>query len=307
MPSRMTVNFSARRDAERDEVVAHLGADRDERGRDARERTARARGRRASGTGRSSRAARGRGTCARRSAAARRPRAAPRAGRPRRPSRCACAGCAAARARISRASRDTASRSRTRRDLAVQVAERHDVDARAPRRRTTIELLAARERSRRRASSRSRASARPCGQVGDVQRRPAHVQAGDHAQDRDRLSQGAASAVRRRPSSSADRRLVAEHLARGRDVGPRVADVAGARRREAASRPACRGSAPIVVRDVVHARGRAGGDVEDPAARARRRRAARIVAVDDVVDVGEVARLLAVAVDRDRLARRRSR
>ena len=108
--------------------------------------------------------------------------------------------------------------------------------------------------------------------------------------------------MRRRPSSSADRRLEAEHLARRGEVGPRVADVARAAPARTPSRPAGRGSrrsasatwltlagAPPATLKIAPARtGGLGG---------RERR------VDDVVDVGEVARLLAVAVDR-RSARR---
>ena len=73
------------------------------------------------------------------------------------------------------------------------------------------------------------------GQVGDVQRRPAHVQAGDHAQDADaaQASRGA-STVRRRPSSSSTVRLVAEHLARGASTSAHESRMSpGARRREA--------------------------------------------------------------------------
>ena len=100
-------------DAERDELVAHLGADRDQRVGDAREASARAAGRRTSRSGRSTRAARGRGTCARRSAGARGRRAAP----PTRPTAPAFAVCVCRivgrSARIIRASRMVASRSRT--------------------------------------------------------------------------------------------------------------------------------------------------------------------------------------------------
>src|SRR6188472_3481644 len=93
-----------------------------------------------------------------------------------------------------------------------------------------------------------------------------------------------------------DGRRVAERFARGGEVGVRVAYVAGARWQEVsldrlAEQPADR------VGDVIHARGLPAGDVERPAARTLGgpggdRRG------DRVVDVGEVARLLAVAVDR---------
>src|SRR3954447_17542473 len=93
--------------------------------------------------------------------------------------------------------------------------------------------------------------------------------------------------------------LIAERLARGGEIRVRVADVAGARRSmvpldRLAEQPADR------LRDLVHAVRLAAGDVERLSARAvrvagcdRRR--------DSVVDEGEVARLLAVAEDRDRL------
>src|SRR5438309_2227677 len=97
-----------------------------------------------------------------------------------------------------------------------------------------------------------------------------------------------------------DARLVAQHLARRGDVRPGVADVAGAGRLEAAIDRLAENHADRL-RDVIHARGRACGDVERASARAvcigspNRR-------VDDVADIREVARLLAVTVDRDLLA-----
>ena len=106
IPRRMTLNCSARRDAERDEVVAHLRADGDEARRRAREPPLDRRG---------SAAVASRAEVAAQDVAVegvdddRRPRVAGerarRPGRARRPSRCACAGCAAAARRISRTSR----------------------------------------------------------------------------------------------------------------------------------------------------------------------------------------------------------
>jgi hypothetical protein len=102
------------------------------------------------------------------------------------------------------------------------------------------------------------------------------------------------------PRGEVDSRLVAERLASGADVGPRVPDVARARRcvllldRLAEDEPDRLG-------EVVDARRRARGDVENPAARSRRigRPNRRI---HDVADVREVPGLLSIAVDRDRLA-----
>src|SRR2546421_7095919 len=88
-----------------------------------------------------------------------------------------------------------------------------------------------------------------------------------------------------------DARLVAEHLPRSVDVGPRVADVAGARR-EVGLVDVLPDDPPDRVGQVVHARGRPGGDVEDASARAVRVAGADRC-VDDVRDVGEVAGLLA--------------
>ena len=76
-----------------------------------------------------------------------------------------------------------------RRDLAVQVRDRHDLDAEAVG-DVGHRLLAVADRARRRASCRSLASARPLGQVRDVERRPAHVQPRDHAEDADPVRQG---------------------------------------------------------------------------------------------------------------------
>src|ERR1044071_6256377 len=90
-------------------------------------------------------------------------------------------------------------------------------------------------------------------------------------------------------------RLVAEDLACGGDVGPRVADVARARRRVAAVDGLVE-DAGDRLHDLVHARRGAGGDVEDPAARALGAGGADR-RVDHVLDVGEVPGLLAVAED----------
>src|SRR5438309_7088840 len=97
----------------------------------------------------------------------------------------------------------------------------------------------------------------------------------------------------------ADRRFPAEHLPGSGHVGPGVADVADARRLERlldrlAEHGADRGG------DLVHGRRCARCDVEDAAARAFRFRGADR-RLDDVRDIREVAPLLAVAVDGDRL------
>src|SRR5256885_6189413 len=103
------------------------------------------------------------------------------------------------------------------------------------------------------------------------------------------------------PGRQVDLRLVAEDLARGGDVRPRVANVSRPRRLEALLDGLAE-NATDRLRNVVDARRRAGGDVERAPVRAGRlRRADR--RVDAVRDVGEVPRLLAVAVDRARLAR----
>src|SRR5438067_356225 len=68
------------------------------------------------------------------------------------------------------------------------------------------------------------------------------------------------------PGREVDLRLVAERLARGGDLSPRVADVAGARRLEALVHRLAENEADCLG-DAVHGRRRAGGDVEDPAVR----------------------------------------
>src|SRR2546430_9598562 len=102
------------------------------------------------------------------------------------------------------------------------------------------------------------------------------------------------------PGREVDPGLVTERLARGADVGPGVPNVAGPWRLETSLDRFAEDETDRLG-DMVHARRRAGRDVEDASARAGRvRRAER--RVDDVRDVREVAGLLAVAVDRDRLA-----
>ena len=95
-PSRMTAIRSAGAMPRRDELVAHLGADRDQRVRTCARARARPRGTRPSSPGRSTRAARGRGTCGRSTGGPASPASAAATGRPPRPSRCGCAGCAGA-------------------------------------------------------------------------------------------------------------------------------------------------------------------------------------------------------------------
>src|SRR5438270_2528993 len=96
-----------------------------------------------------------------------------------------------------------------------------------------------------------------------------------------------------------DRRGVAQDLLCRADVRPRVANVAWPWRSEDPFHGLVENAADRLG-DVVHARRRAGGDVEDATARAvsmsrpHRR-------VDDIRDVREVARLLAVAVHGDRI------
>src|SRR5262249_57036503 len=103
------------------------------------------------------------------------------------------------------------------------------------------------------------------------------------------------------PGREVDLRFVAERLARGADVGPRVADVAGAGRLEALLDRLAEDQADRLG-DAVDAGRRPRGDVERPPVRAGRLGGADR-RIDDVGDIGEVAGLLAVAVDRDRLAR----
>src|SRR5204863_1055520 len=103
------------------------------------------------------------------------------------------------------------------------------------------------------------------------------------------------------PGGEIDLRFVAEDLARGADVRPRVADVAGPRRLEALLDGLAEDDSDRLG-DVVDARRRARRDVERAPVRADSLRGADR-RVDDVGDIREVARLLAVAVDRDRLPR----
>src|SRR5437660_7423818 len=69
------------------------------------------------------------------------------------------------------------------------------------------------------------------------------------------------------PGREVDLWLVAERLARGRDVSPRVADVAGARRLEPLLHRLPE-EHPDRLGHLVDGRGCAGGDVEDPRVRA---------------------------------------
>ena len=115
---------------------------------------------------------------------------------------------------------------------------------------------------------------------------------------------------RRRPPQALlerDRRLVAEHLAGGASRSAHESRMSPGRdgaNTFSTGRPRI---SPIVSATWLTLAGRAAGDVEDAAARAVGASAARDRRVDDVVDVGEVARLLAVAVDRRSARRRRSR
>ena len=89
------------------------------------------------------------------------------------------------------------------------------------------------------------------------------------------------------------------------DVGHRVLDVAASRGLVAhLGRPAddLADRGELVERDAV-----AAGDVVDAARRRRALACASDVRLDDVVDVGEVARLLAVAEDRPAARRQRRR
>src|SRR5713101_449781 len=96
-----------------------------------------------------------------------------------------------------------------------------------------------------------------------------------------------------------DRGPVAEHALRLADVRPRVAHVARPRLLVALLDRLAEDT-PHRVGELVHARGRPGRDVEDPPAGAVGLAGAH-GRVDDIGDVREVARLLAVAEDRDRL------
>src|SRR5207245_2685714 len=98
-------------------------------------------------------------------------------------------------------------------------------------------------------------------------------------------------------------RAIAEQPLRLRDVGERVAHVARARRGVGARQAAVEEVADRVG-DGDERVARAAGDVEDLARHPRRRHREQ-VSLHHVVDVGEVARLLAVAVHLERLARER--
>src|SRR3989442_15452334 len=95
-------------------------------------------------------------------------------------------------------------------------------------------------------------------------------------------------------------RYVADHALRLREIAPRVSDVAGAGRQVATLDRFSEDLADRVG-NLVPARREARRDVEDlpvrslcPARTYRR--------IDDVADIGEVARLLAIAVDLDRVS-----
>src|SRR5712691_9908250 len=102
------------------------------------------------------------------------------------------------------------------------------------------------------------------------------------------------------PRREVDPRLVAERLPRRGDVGPGVADVPRAWRLEALLDRLAEDDADAL-RDMVDARRRSRRYVEDPPARSRRIGSADRC-VHNVADVREVAGLLTVAVDGDRLA-----
>src|ERR671936_1307185 len=85
----------------------------------------------------------------------------------------------------------------------------------------------------------------------------------------------------------ADTRLPPEQLARGGDVGPRVAHVAGPVGEELALDVAAEDAADLV-RELVHRGAAAGGDVEDGAVHALGVGREQ-VRLDDVADVREVA------------------
>src|SRR5438034_7346586 len=90
-----------------------------------------------------------------------------------------------------------------------------------------------------------------------------------------------------------DRGSIAEDVPGCRHVGPRVANVTGPRRLEAPLDRLVEGAADQLG-ELVHACSHAGRDVEDLAARVVCV-SGQEVRLDDVRDVGEVARLLAVA------------
>src|SRR4051812_5268337 len=116
------------------------------------------------------------------------------------------------------------------------------------------------------------------------------------------LIRSAKERVDRQPEAGVERhrRRVPEDPLRLREIGPGVPEVAGARR----LLPAVHRLAEDLAdrrRDGVHARGSAGGDVEDLPARTARLTGPH-GGVDDVADEREVARLLAVPEHVDRLA-----
>ncbi len=170
-----------RRDAERDEVVAHLRAHRDERRRRGGEAPLEHAEEAGAERGRSSRGGRGRGTCARRSAGARR-RASSAAVRPTAPAFAVCVWRMCGRSRrMSPARRCAARRSWSGEISRWRSRERDDLDAPSARRRTPSSPPRARATPRR-ASSRSRAlrgpptgtrrgaPARPCSARADRRR-----------------------------------------------------------------------------------------------------------------------------------------
>ena len=130
-----------------------------------------------------------------------------------------------------------------RRDFTVQVRDVDDLDPELVR-DERHRALASRQRARAE-GGRVSALVEAAGEVGDVQRGAAHVEPRDQPEDANLGSSAIRSdvaAVRRRPSSSGDRRLVAEHLPCRGQVGPRVADVARAAAARTPSPPAARGS-----------------------------------------------------------------
>ena len=115
---------------------------------------------------------------------------------------CVCRMCGRT-SRISSTTRFDRDQVVDRRDLAVELRDVPDLDPELARRRTPSSPRRARA-SRRRGSSRSRVvEARR--QVRDVQRRPAHVQPGDHAQDADRRLGHVSRAARRRSAAGLPR------------------------------------------------------------------------------------------------------
>ena len=192
-------------------------------------------------------------------------------GRSRPPSPCACAGCAAAPRRIR--SRPGWHRARRSRSGEISRCRSRDVDDR------DAELLGDdghRLLAEREAAGDERrvvaALAQAVREVGDVQRRPAHVQARDHPQDADaaqrkRASRASAVQPQARPRN---RRAAPSRASRAPrvDVGPRVADVARARTRATPARPACRAARRSCRRARLTLCGAPAGDVEDAPVRA---------------------------------------